>query len=962
MSKTQRLTPLISLSDYSQHLLMWLGFMTLLLVSNPSFALTTIPNQCTNDTQLGVLTTTDYNNIISSYASSTNSGAAITQSGSLNIKMTKINSPINNVPTLFRTTTVGSNSAINISQTLSDTVRPPTAYGDIKLSFTSNSTSEKVYLNQVALNVFDVDRTVAQTTTNPTTGLAYSNFDDAIIITGESQNGTIDGTFQQGLGGAVIELDAGRYRIGDITKNCPAQDLGSQCQASFKFAEPVSSVTVRYTNSNRLRPIAQSSTGVIDPTTEQQIDIRLDSYCYKQPQPSYTIAKNDNVSSITTGSPTDYVIKITNTGQTVLNNIILKDPIVSGLAKQSNIRCDGSDANNTCNSTSPILPTVAQLQSTTGFNLPAIPIGKTYSIIVPTTVTAAANTSVTNTATISSTGMDTKSATDTNSVTASTNTGGTPANPGICPIGDQLYYVGAKTPNGTTAQTRLPLSAWTTGSNNQTFTFANGTALNLSFSALLDLNTGFPAYVTSESTNSLANAIMLKHNSNYAAINHRLIGTVNRPVTKFGFIVQDIDTFTGWTYAETLSIDSPGGIISNINTNILVASDNKRTVSAIDAPDKNCNRSTAGSSCDINIDWLGKAANTPFSITHGNISSYATPSNPNVETHIVGYSDFYFCLPPTDYTFTGYVFNDNGGIAENNGTNPTTNTNSDVSSTFAGNQTYFNGLFDSSESGISAAGLTVSLTNCAGTPISGTTAQTVASSPLGQFKFTVPANVITSLANQKVCLVQNEPSGWDFSVDTTLNTREVNLVTGTFDYKTESNGSRNLDFGEVKANYAALVLKKSQYVHTCTSTLDFTTVAANPQPDTAINGFSATVASDVIPGQCIAYRIEAFNRGHIDLQKVQMIDKLQTTPIVSFFSPSRPLGVPQNVYASTKPTPIYGQNGTIVSSEFDLVKVPTGSNAPTKATLFFNTKYGTRADQSFNYTIVSVVTFTACRN
>ncbi len=326
-------------------------------------------------------------------------------------------------------------------------------------------------------------------------------------------------------------------------------------------------------------------------------------------------------------------------------------------------------------------------------------------------------------------------------------------------------------------------------------------------------------------------------------------------------------------------------------------------------------------------------------ISYTNTTNVTSPTTQRIQFRLDSY-----CYTPPQYTFSGFVFNDNAGIAENNSANSDLNTKSDISSTFAGNQKYFNGLFDSGESGISAAGLTVSLTNCNSTTIAGTTAQTVAANPLGQFKFTVLANVIASLASQKVCLVQNEPSGWEFSVDTTPNSREVTLVAGTFDYKTESNGSRNLDFGEVKANYAALVLKKSQYVHTCNPTIDFTSVPANPQPNTPVDGFSANSASNVIPGQCIAYRIEAFNRGHVDLQRIQITDILQTTPVVSVFNQPRPVGVPNTVYTTSRPAPNYGQNGTIISNEFDLVKVATGSTTPTTATLFFNTKYGTTAN------------------
>jgi len=294
---------------------------------------------------------------------------------------------------------------------------------------------------------------------------------------------------------------------------------------------------------------------------------------------------------------------------------------------------------------------------------------------------------------------------------------------------------------------------------------------------------------------------------------------------------------------------------------------------------------------------------------------------------------------PKSYTFTGFVFNDNGGIAANK------DTRQNISTTFTNNANYFNGLFDSSgnniESGIGAAGLQIRLTNCigenGGTNITGTTAQNITStsSPLGQYKFTVPASTIAALSPQKVCIVQVEPSNWEYSIDTTPNTREVTLVANTFDYKTESNGSRNLDFGEVQANNASLVLVKSQYVHNCNINTNFNGTTGTPSQTPA---FSTAEIKDIEPGKCIAYRIEAYNRGHVDLKDIQINDQLQvksqTNLVTSVFALPVPKGDPTSLYTGTTlPT------GTITSELFNLNK-PTGST-PTKATLYFNTKYGT---------------------
>lgn len=306
---------------------------------------------------------------------------------------------------------------------------------------------------------------------------------------------------------------------------------------------------------------------------------------------------------------------------------------------------------------------------------------------------------------------------------------------------------------------------------------------------------------------------------------------------------------------------------------------------------------------------------------------------------------------PKSYTFTGFVFNDNGGITASD------STKQNISTTFTSNANYFNGIFDSSgsnkESGIGASGLQVRLTNCGpngGTDISGTSAQNISASAspgllLGQYRFTVPASVIAILSPQKVCVMQVEPGSWkdstnvsDYSVDTTPNTREVALVANTFDYKTESNGSRDLDFGEVQANNASLVLVKSQYVHNCNINTNFNGTTGTPSQTPV---FSIAEIKDIEPGKCIAYRIEAYNRGHVDLKDIQINDQLQvksqTNLVTSVFALPVPKGDPTSLYTGTTlPT------GTITSELFNLNK-PTGST-PTKATLYFNTKYGTTMD------------------
>ena len=638
----------------------------------------------------------------------------------------------------------------------------------------------------------------------------------------------------------------------------------------------------------------------------------------------------------------------------------------------------------------------------------------------------------------------------------------------VCPSNtDRMYYIGTKSPTGTTPSTIKTLDVWPSGKDSKIFDFNNGLKLNLSFVTYKRRISGYPKYVANDVNNTIE-ALVMEHSSELENENHVLESTINKPVTKYGFVAQDVDyqSDTNKKYRETFAIIAPsGGVLSNTNVSFHTILGNKASA----YQGSNCNNPNR---CDINVDWPAKPADTIFRVSHGNDAPAIV--NQSGGNHAMGYSDFYLCLAqpkltvikkldglrfndtntkrdqfeikvtgdlipansfettgdganiingtssllslaestsytiteqvkngtavgdianynptytctnktttsttvmptaamannttnktrsftlsnvtygdditctitntPKSYTFSGTVFNDNAGIAENNSIDLNINTKSDISSTFTSNPKYFNGIFDQGESGISATGLTVSLTNCDGTNITGTTAQLVGIDPLskGQYKFIVPGNVISSLIPQKVCLVQNEPSGWEFSVDTTPNSREVALVSNIFDYKTESNRSRNLDFGEVKANYSALVLIKSQYVHDCNDLRTFTDMPQNPQPDLPTNGFSTEGINGIVPGQCIAYKIEAHNRGHLNLESIQIEDKLQINPVKSVFHLPFPISIPNSINNNINILP----NSKIISNQFSLEAVPLSGNAP-KATLYFNTKYGTTTD------------------
>ena len=643
--------------------------------------------------------------------------------------------------------------------------------------------------------------------------------------------------------------------------------------------------------------------------------------------------------------------------------------------------------------------------------------------------------------------------------------GGSTLTPASCPANHRMYYIGASPPSS--AHKSQTLAGWTAGNNSKVYSFnesSGNKTITISFASVVDLYTSYseasPFY--GSVPDATVNAINLLHNSPAARSNHTLNVTVNKPVSKLGYVVQDLDSTSNnnqTPYQEQVDVSGSAGILS-AQPNYHTINGSNTIVTSI----RGINCQTANS-CPINATWGYKATNSPFSLVHNNIfTQYDAP-------HAVAYSDFYFCMAPPKvvvnkqltgnrvndtasnrdqfaisinngasvvssfetsgsgqtitngssgaislsdgisytitekitnslnngdaanynstytcsnnttgsstvmptaamtynaatktrsftlanvnygdeitctitnspaaYTFSGFVFNDNGNITAS------TATQYDISATFTGNSNYANGVFDSNESGIYASGLQVRLTDCSGNNLSTTAAnpQTVsnAAGTVGRYSFTVLPTVLSG--KTKVCLIETEPSSWEYPIDTTSDSREIALVANIYDYKTEKNGSgvitRNLDFGELKAQNAALVLRKSQYVHQCNTALNYSAINDTNNPNT---GFSMNAANNVSPGNCIAYKIDAYNRGHVDITDIQIRDTLQSAPIESTFQLPKPTGSPTNVYQNTNTSAVMGANGTIVSDKFSLVKVPTTTTVPTKASLYFNSRYGT---------------------
>lgn len=209
----------------------------------------------------------------------------------------------------------------------------------------------------------------------------------------------------------------------------------------------------------------------------------------------------------------------------------------------------------------------------------------------------------------------------------------------ICPSGDKMYYVGANAPSGST---RLALS-WTAGSTSNTFSFTDGTTMSIKFTSLADLDNNFfsqnvPFYQASTSVSK--NAITMAHTSKTVGNNHTMTVSSNRAVTQLGFVIQDLDSYANSSnqnpYQEQVDVSATSGQLT-YNLDYHNINEAKNIVTAIKG--KNCSYD-----CNIDATWGPKPANSSFSLTHSNrINQY-------LQTHAIGYSDFYFCVTPPKLT------------------------------------------------------------------------------------------------------------------------------------------------------------------------------------------------------------------------------------------------------------------------------------------------------------------------
>lgn len=222
-----------------------------------------------------------------------------------------------------------------------------------------------------------------------------------------------------------------------------------------------------------------------------------------------------------------------------------------------------------------------------------------------------------------------------------------------CPSSDdRMYYVGASA-SAPAGSTSLALS-WTDRSTSKTFNFNDGTGTTMTIDFPLLINTvndndgSPPYYVSTANSYSAVGAIALQHSSKAVEQNHIIRLSINQPITKAGFVIQDLDSlYSGGVvpYQERVDVSANGGQLTS-NANYHTINSAKDIVTAR-TPTSTTAYNCPVNGCNIEASWVSKTANNPFSLTHSN---FRADNSASTAVHAISYSDFYFCVTPPKLT------------------------------------------------------------------------------------------------------------------------------------------------------------------------------------------------------------------------------------------------------------------------------------------------------------------------
>lgn len=360
------------------------------------------------------------------------------------------------------------------------------------------------------------------------------------------------------------------------------------------------------------------------------------------------------------------------------------------------------------------------------------------------------------------------------------------------------------------------------------------------------------------------------------------------------------------------------GTFQPITGSNIVSSQNPQGLLTRNITDPNCPAKDLGTQCQGSVQFSQPVSSVKVRYT--NTGFLPTATNQEIDFRVDNY-----CYVP-QYIFSGIVFDDNGGI-------PTGSANKDnaditsASSVYANKPKFFNGIYDPTAPETGIAGSTVRLANCSNPSTTYPTQSVIRSNaPIGEYQISIPKTTLAN--NTNLCLVESR-TGTTYPIRTSSESRSVVFSPTIYNYPDNN-------FGRVISENAALVLRKAQYVNNCPPTITYTDAAINTAGNSdPTKGFSeSSINGNIVPGQCIAYRITATNRANIDINSFVMRDVLQKQGVngATVTSVLANPALSTTDYTATE-NPAIGTNGEVKTKSLTLT-------LRTKRDFYFNTKYG----------------------
>ncbi|MFK3989839.1 hypothetical protein ACI2JM_05915 [Psychrobacter sp. NPDC064578] len=481
---------------------------------------------------------------------------------------------------------------------------------------------------------------------------------------------------------------------------------------------------------------------------------------------------------------------------------------------------------------------------------------------------------------------------------------------------DQFEYTFTITPNDNASihTIKIGQASYSMGGNSeiarQTLSFTQNSQISLPAQATIKNNPNVPYYYNAMGDYFMGTKLNATQLNSQNAVFNPQLRTDSSNVNGSGLYYYNITNLAGATgsqnpYTPTLntnkqvSLNSNNGVLPPTPTfeNIIKSINNDSTYSALSP---NTAISNGGTYVSYGIE--NSQSNYVVAVRNANAVTltYEGIMNGNIgiARNVVGetfneWISFGVESEPLNYVFSGTVFNDNGGIYNN--------TN------------FFNGTFDSAESGI--AGSTVKLVDC--TTNAPLETINIPTNIVGKYEIKIPIASLTGKST--VCLIE-ENSGSTYPIHTTNEKTVISLTTNQYNYE-------NNYFGRVIDKNAALVLEKEQALNDC----KIASLLPNLENKLA---YSKAALSEVIPGQCIAYKITATNRANLSINNFVLQDVLQEKNVNGAIVTSKLANPIHQASEYAADSVAIGNNGT--------VKTVTSILDPrTKRSFYFNTKYGT---------------------